>query len=279
MTKIFPTDRQLLALTGEDAPKFLQGLVSADIATLAEGKAAWAALLTPQGKWLADFFVVRDGDRLLLDVEAGQAEMITARLMRFRLRSRVALAPAGLGVTLVWDGPPPAIGLAVADPRLAEAGFRLLHRPEEAPAATADREAWDRHRIALGLPDGSRDLEPEKTVLLEAGFDELAGVSWTKGCWMGQELTARTKYRGLLKRRLCPVAIEGPLPPPGTRILDASGAEVGELRSGVAGLGLALLRLGAIAGGQELHTAEATIRPQPPAWLRLPGAIGGAAPA
>ena len=97
---------------------------------------------------------------------------------------------------------------------------------------------WDRHRLALGLPDGSRDLAAEQTVLLEAGFDELHGVSWTKGCYMGQELTARTKYRGLLKRRLVPVAVAGPLPPPGTPVL-AEGAEMGEMRSGRDGLGLA----------------------------------------
>src|SRR4029077_3031039 len=91
---------------------------------------------------------------------------------------------------------------------------------------TALQVDWDRHRLALGLPDGSRDLEAEKTVLLEAGFDELHGVSWTKGCYMGQELTARTKYRGLVKRRLVPVAVDGPLPPPGTQIT-LGAAEVG----------------------------------------------------
>ncbi len=90
---------------------------------------------------------------------------------------------------------------------------------------------WDRHRLALGLPDGSRDLEAEKTVLLEAGFDELNGVSWTKGCYMGQELTARTKYRGLVKRRLVPVTVAGSLPLPGTPVL-RDGIEVGTMRSG-----------------------------------------------
>lgn len=273
MTQIYPTDREVLALTGEDAPSFLQGLVSADIATLADGSAAWAALLTPQGKWLADFFVVRDGDRLLLDVEAAQAAMISARLMRFRLRSKVAMAPAGLAVTLGWDGPPPAMGLAIDDPRTPEAGFRLLHAPGAGPAATADRDTWDRHRIALGLPDGSRDMEPEKSILLEAGFDELSGVSWTKGCWMGQELTARTKYRGLLKRRLCPVAVEGPLPAPGTPILDETGAEAGEMRSGTAGIGMALLRLRAIAAAAPLRAGKAMLTPRPPSWMTLPETV------
>ena len=114
------------------------------------------------------------------------------------------------------------------DPRLPEAGWRVISATK--PAANATHDDWDRHRFALGLPDGSRDLEAEKTVLLEAGFDELGGVSWTKGCYMGQELTARTKYRGLLKRRLVPVTGQGSLPPPGTPVM-RDGAEVGTMRS------------------------------------------------
>src|SRR4029077_19714710 len=107
---------------------------------------------------------------------------------------------------------------------------------------TALQVDWDRHRLALGLPDGSRVREAEKSVLLEAGFDELNGVSWIKGCYLGQELTARTKYRGLVKRRLIPAAIEAPLPAPAMPVL-AAGREVGAMRSGQGQLGLALLRI------------------------------------
>ena len=137
--------------------------------------------------------------------------------------------PAILSVYAAWDGAPTVPAIAAPDPRLPEAGWRLL---SAMPLPTTALEAdWDRHRLALGLPDGSRDLEAEKTVLLEAGFDELNGVSWSKGCYMGQELTARTKYRGLVKRRLLPVEIDGPLPPPGSPVL-RDGAEVGSMRSG-----------------------------------------------
>jgi folate-binding protein YgfZ len=129
---------------------------------------------------------------------------------------------------------------------------------------TEDAAAWDAHRISLGLPDGSRDLEAEKTVLLEAGFDELNGVSWSKGCYMGQELTARTKYRGLVKRRLVPVTIEGPAPAPGTPIL-RNGTEAGVLRSVAGGMGMALLRLEALGG--PLACGAAHLTPRPPAWL------------
>ncbi|HYZ33624.1 MAG TPA: folate-binding protein, partial [Crenalkalicoccus sp.] len=133
----------------------------------------------------------------------------------------------------------------------------------------ADAAAWDLHRLRLGLPDGARDLEAEQSVLLEAGFDELGGVSWSKGCYMGQELTARTKYRGLVKRRLVPVAVEGALPPRGTKVM-LDGAEVGEMRSGRDGRGMALLRLPAIAAGRGLECGGAQLRPEPPGWMRLP---------
>lgn len=265
------THRAVLAVEGEDRVSFLQGLVSQDVALAAPGRALWSALLTPQGKWLAEFFIFSDGDRLLLDVEAALREDISRRLSRYRLRARVTLENHDAAVQVAWGGPPPPVptpGLIAPDPRLAEAGFRILAAP--AIAANAAADDWDAHRLSLGLPEGSRDLEAEKTVLLEAGFDELGGISWSKGCYMGQELTARTRYRGLLKRRLVPVQVEGPLPGPGTPILSAEGREVGSMRSGRGNLGLALLRLEALAGSAPLRAGEARLSPTLPAWIRLP---------
>ncbi len=269
MTKIATLDhRRVIAVEGDDRVSFLQGLVSQDMERAAPGLALWSALLTPQGKWLAEFFVFSDGSRLLLDVEAAQQEMIATRLSRFRLRARVAIAATSLVVQAAWGGPPPAVpgGLIAADPRLEAAGWRILADPPLAETATA--ADWDRHRIGLGLPDGSRDLEAEKTVLLEAGFDELNGISWTKGCYMGQELTARTRYRGLLKRRLVPVAITGPVPEPGTPVTNGD-RDVGMMRSAVAGQGLAVLRLDALDSAA-LVCGEAILRPLVPGWMRLP---------
>jgi folate-binding protein YgfZ len=302
MTRIAPLpSRGVIALAGADRVSFLQGLVSNDVAAAADGRAVWAALLTPQGKWLADFFIFADGERLLLDVERAQILMLLARLGRFRLRAAVTLdALDGWAVHAAWDGPPPAGlfaglppgSLAAPDPRLAEAGWRLLlpgaTPPDATPDVTRDAapgaatpgaagtdaaafEAWDRHRLALGLPDGSRDLESEKTVLLEAGFDELGGISWTKGCYMGQELTARTRYRGLVKRRLVPVEIAGAAPAAGTNVLRQDGdrpVEVGTLRSWNGSHGLALLRLDALAA--PLAAGDARLVPHIPAWMRLP---------
>jgi hypothetical protein len=266
-------DRGALEVAGEDRVAFLQGLVSNDVAEAAPGRAVWAALLTPQGKWLADFFVSSDGgERLLLDCERAQAPALAARLSRFRLRSRVSLRDASgeLSVHAGWGGaavPEGGVVAAAPDPRLPEAGWRAL-APAPLPGTDAAPEDWDLHRLGLGLPDGSRDMAPEQSVLLEGGFDELRGISWTKGCYMGQELTARTRYRGLLKRRLVPVAVDGPLPPRGTPVL-AGGAEVGEMRSGRGGLGMALLRLEAL-DGRALRCGEAALTPRVPAWMALP---------
>jgi folate-binding protein YgfZ len=261
-------DRGVLVVTGEDRVSFLQGLVSNDVSQAAPGRAVWAALLTPQGKWLADFFVLSDGERLLLDCERAQMAMLGPRLSRYRLRSKVTVEPTDLAVFVAWDGAPPSSAgvVTAADPRLATAGSRILSADPVPTNATA--QDWDRHRLSLGLPEGSRDLEAEKTVLLEAGFDELDGISWTKGCYMGQELTARTRYRGLLKRRLVPVTIEGPAPAPGTPVL-RDGADVGAMRSAADGMGLAVLRLDALEAGR-LDCGGAVLIPRIPAWMHLP---------
>ncbi|KAA2214299.1 CAF17-like 4Fe-4S cluster assembly/insertion protein YgfZ [Teichococcus oryzae] len=263
--------RAVLDLSGEDRIAFLQGLVSNDVAQAAPSQAVWAALLTPQGKWLADFFVFADGDRLLLDVATDQAAMLVQRLSRFRLRSRVSLGVAeGLAVWAGWGGTPRPEGVSAADPRLPEAGWRAILPAGATPGGEAGD--YNRHRLMLGLPDGVPDMEAEKSVLLEAGFDELGGVSWTKGCYMGQELTARTKYRGLLKKRLFPVAVEGPLPAPGTPILRGE-AEVGEMRSGIEGHGLALLRL-SVPPGEKLSCGTAVLTASVPDWMQLPEKAG-----
>ncbi|SME89257.1 hypothetical protein SAMN06265365_101195 [Tistlia consotensis] len=289
--------RSLLSVAGPDRVAFLQGLVSNDVARASESRALWSAFLTPQGKYLHDFFLVGhgagDNGELLLDVEAGRAADLAKRLKIYRLRSKVevgapdgwtvalafgadALAalelPATPGAARPWQG-----GVAYVDPRLAAAGARLILPRATAEASLAEAgfaasgpDEWDRRRLALGLPDGSRDLEVEKTVLLEAGFDELGGIDWQKGCWMGQELTARTKYRGLVKRRLLPVTLSGSAEP-GTPVT-ADGREVGSLRSVADGRGLALLRLEALDAPGPLSAGAATVEPQVPAWARLQSA-------
>lgn len=262
-------ERGVLVVSGGDRVTFLQGLVSNDVALVAPGRAVWAALLTAQGKWLADFFILADGDRLLLDCERVQTAMLAQRFSRYRLRARVEVADASGEhfVHVAWGEKPelPAGVISAPDPRLPDAGWRVIApRPLSTETSFED---WDLHRLKLGLPDGSRDLESERTLLLEAGFDELSGVSWSKGCYMGQELTARTRYRGLIKRRLVPVAITGPLPAPETPVETDRGVR-GSMRSGRQAIGLATLRLDSL--GERLTCGEAVLMPRVPSWMRLP---------
>lgn len=266
--------RGVIAVAGEDRVAFLQGLVSNDVGPAAAGGGVWAALLTAQGKFLHEFFIIGDGDQLLLDCEAARRDDLLKRLKLFKLRARVTLGDRPDLAVFATLAPAPAAlwreadGIGFADPRHPDLGSRFI-LPADTPAA-GDPAAWEERRLSLGIPDGGRDLEIDKSTLLENGFDELHGVAWDKGCYVGQELTARTKYRGLVKKRLVPVAVAGPLPAPGTPIL-AGAQEMGVMRSGQGGLGLALLRLEAIQAGAPLAAGAAVLTPQPPSWLRLPG--------
>jgi hypothetical protein len=167
-------------------------------------------------------------------------------------------------------------GSAFIDPRLAALGARVILPRDliryvlaEAGVTETDFAEYDRRRLNLGVPDGSRDLVLDKSILLESGFDELHGVDWQKGCYIGQELTARTKYRGLIKKRLFPVMIDGPAPEPGT-IVTLDGHEAGEMRSSRDRVGLALLRLEAVGKKEPLSAGGAAIEPLTPDWMRLP---------
>jgi folate-binding protein YgfZ len=283
--------RGLLTLTGEDCVSFLQGLVSNDMRKLAPDRALWTAFLTAQGKYLHDFFVLRRGETILLDGEGARIADLKKRLGLYKLRAKIALedVSAGHEVWLGWgDGAADALSLpeagaatalgdavACADPRLAALGIRLIAPIGQGAALLAERgftpgpwAEWDRLRLTLGVPDGTRDLVPEKSILLENGFDELNGIAWDKGCYIGQELTARTKYRGLIKKRLMPVTIDGPLPEPGTPVLRADGGEAGEIRSGRGDRALAVIRLEALETGGALTAGGARVEAMAPDWLR-----------
>ncbi len=284
-------DRGVLAVSGPDRRAFLQGLVSNDVDKVGRESARYAALLTAQGKYLHDFIMVEVGESLWLDAEASRLTDLKKRLSLYRLRAKTSLDEKpdlavaavfgeGASAALGLSGEPGAArsfasGVALVDPRLAALGARTILPRDTARAKLAEAslveasfEAYDRLRLSLGIPDGSRDLVLEKSILLESGFDELNGVDWQKGCYIGQELTARTKYRGLIKKRLMPVQIDGPAPAPGT-IVSADGREAGEMRSSRDGLGLALLRIEPVLAGKELISGEAAISPVRPGWMRF----------
>ena len=281
-------DRGLVRVGGDDSRAFLQGLISNDIAALQPDRALYAALLTPQGKYLFDFILHDRGDHLLMDAERARVADLVRRLTMYRLRSKVTIEDVSqeLAVIAVFDRRPlPAHALpapeAVVDPRLPELGLRVVLPAEAVPAFVAehglesvDAGQYDRMRIALGVPDGSRDLVVDRSLLMESGFEELHGVSFTKGCFVGQELTARTKHRGLIKRRLLPVRVDGPLPAPGTPVT-RGGKDAGEVRSGTGNMALALLRLDQLAEGDEpLVAGEATLALAPPPWLPMAALAG-----
>jgi folate-binding protein YgfZ len=292
--------RGVLRLAGPDVRDFLQGIVSNDVARVSTEQAVWTAFLTAQGKFLHEFFLVEapeaagpeDAPVFLLDAEAERRADLLRRLTIYKLRAKVTLADVGEDfcvAALFGDGAAERLGLAAGepgqavdfaggrayvDPRLPALGTRaILPRDgaEEALTAAgfaaATLDDYDRLRLPLGVPDGSRDLEVEKSLLLESGFEELNGLDWDKGCYMGQEVTARTKYRGLVKKRLLPVAIDGPSPGPGTPVL-SHGRDVGTLRSSMNGLGLALLRLETLDGAP-LTAGEARLTPSKPDWARF----------
>jgi folate-binding protein YgfZ len=273
--------RAVIRLTGDDRVGFLQRLISNDVARATEHVAIHAALLTAQGRFLHELFVIGDGESLLLEGERERLADLERRLKMYKLRAKIAFeALPDWSVAVAWrdDGTMPTVSangvVGYADPRMTALGLRLAGPSADVAAAAAslgpvvDAAGYDLHRLALGVPDGSRDLVPEKAILLENGFDELHGVDWKKGCYIGQELTARTKYRGLVKKRLVPVRIEGALPEPGTLVM-AGDREAGELRSGRGDRALALLRLEFLEAAErpELTAGGVRLVPEHPAWL------------
>lgn len=296
MPKLLQTslpDRGILSVTGPDSRDFLQGLISNDIAQVTPERSIYAALLTPQGKYLFDFFISQQADTLLIECEKERLPELFKRLRMYKLRADAVITDETemRTVTAVWgDGASAACnlsdeagaakeiaeGVIFVDPRFSSAGLRLILNNDQAGSVLSDIEAspgtamdYDIHRLTLGLPDASRDLTPEKSILLESGFDDLNAINWDKGCYMGQELTARTKYRGLVKKRLTPITIEGEAPEPGTQIMNGDKV-AGEMRSSNGRYGMALLRLEHIAeDAAELTTELATMRAVKPDWANF----------
>ena len=200
-------DRALLRLSGEDVRGFLQGLVTNDVANLGPGRPLWAGLLTPQGKALFDFLLWAEGEDVLIDCGRDAAADLARRLTLYRLRRKIAIEPVE-GLAVHWS-PGSGAGRA-ADPRLPELGYRWLASPGE-PA-----EAWLAHRLGLGVTEGRAELGSDRTLWLECNAAELNGVSFTKGCYVGQENTARMNYRSKVKRRL--VVVPADMPGERTRV-------------------------------------------------------------
>lgn len=244
------TDRQVFRITGADRDSFLQGLVSNDVRKLAAGP-VYAAFLTAQGKYLADFLLVPEPEAILLDIKDTIAEAFVRRLSMYRLRADVQIAPTDLKV---WRGLGPAPAAALQDPRDTRLGWRL-YTSAEGPA-TADPIDWDAIRVAACIPETGVELIPDDTYILEAGFERLNGVDFRKGCYVGQEVTARMKHKTELRKGFRTVVVEGAAPV-GTELL-ADGKPAGTLYTQSGGKGIAFLRFDRAQG--EMLAGDARVR-------------------
>ncbi len=284
-------DRAVLSLKGEDTLRFLQGIVTNDVEPLSRGRAVFSALLTPQGKYLHDFILAAVGDAILLDGEKAKTVDLARRLSMYRLRAAVEITDAGEDYSVFalfgedafdagsLDGEPGLAclrndGVVMIDPRLRALGLRAILPRAMGAALLSDigfvpepRKTFDSHRLSLGVPEA---LAPDSLYPLEAGFDELNGISFSKGCYVGQEVTARMKTRNLVRKRILPVAIEGGSP---SGEVTLAGNAVGELI--VTGMreGLALVRVdaakAAIADGAPLSSGDAVLVPNVPEWAKF----------
>ena len=263
----FPTtvlpDRAIVEVAGPDAASFLQGLVTNDVSKASGGNAIYAALLTPQGKIIYDFLIAPVEGGFLLDCAKTHAADLVARLKKYKLRAKVTIGERA-DVSVIASTEPLANG--VQDPRLATLGFRAAQADTTAGNNAA---AYHTHRIALGVPDSS-DIAPETFFPLDCNFEELHGVDFAKGCYVGQELTARMKHRATARRRILPVS--GPtLPPPGTS-LTLGATEIGDMMGSIDGHGLAIIRLDRLGAAAEATAGGASVRIGRPSYTLILGA-------
>ena len=257
--------RAVISVRGPEAGHFLHNLLTADIDHLAEGEATYAALLSPQGKILFDMLVLKAGDGFLIDCAAGQRADLMKRLAMYKLRARVELAARddlAVGVS------PGEVAGSYRDPRSPEIGWRIIGAPG------AEAEGYDAARIAAGLADSVADLGSGEFFPHEANLDQLGGVNFRKGCYVGQEVVSRMEHRGTARSRILPVTVDGATPPRGTEIR-AGEKQVGTVLSSAGQKALALIRLDRLAEATAPLVADgATVRVQKPAWARyeVPGA-------
>ncbi|EJW13334.1 Folate-dependent protein for Fe/S cluster synthesis/repair in oxidative stress [Rhodovulum sp. PH10] len=274
-------DRGVVKVSGDDARAFLHGLLTTDIAGMEPATPRFAALLTPQGKIVTDMLVVdAPGEGgFLLDVPRDTVAALCAKLKIYKLRAKVTVEDRSeaLAVLAIWDGTPdPAAieGIVFPDPRLPGLGSRAIVSADEAAADTGDVAAYEALRIELGVPRGGLDFAYGDTFPHEADMDQLAGVDFKKGCYVGQEVVSRMQHRGTTRTRVVPVAlVGGEAPDPGTPVT-AGELSVGTMGGSAGGQGLALLRLDrvadALAAGTPLVAGDATLAPQKPAWASFP---------
>jgi folate-binding protein YgfZ len=279
-------DRGVVKVAGDDARGFLNGLVTNDMAKVAPGKPRFAALLTPQGKIIIDFIVaeapINDGGGFFLDCPRALASALVEKLNFYKLRAKVICEDLSsvLGVMAIWDGTAESeYGLSYPDPRLPALGSRIMLPPHLAEEAAADlggmlagADAYEAHRIALGVPRGGLDFIYGDTFSHEADMDQLNGVDFGKGCYVGQEVVSRVEHRASARSRVVPIVYDEFAPSSGLPVM-AGDRQIGTLGSTAKGHGLALMRLDrvgdALAAGATIEAGGIAIRAVKPAWAKF----------
>jgi folate-binding protein YgfZ len=279
-------DRGVVKVAGDDARGFLNGLVTNDMGKVAPGKPRFAALLTPQGKIIIDFIVaeaaINDGGGFFLDCPRALASALVEKLNFYKLRAKVICEDLSsvLGVMAIWDGTAESeYGLSYPDPRLPALGSRMMLPPHLAEEAAADlggmlvgADAYEAHRIALGVPRGGLDFIYGDTFSHEADMDQLNGVDFGKGCYVGQEVVSRVEHRASARSRVVPIVYDEFAPSSGLPVM-AGDRQIGTLGSTAKGHGLALMRLDrirdALAAGATIEAGGIAIRAVKPAWAKF----------
>jgi len=276
-------DRGVVKVAGADARGFLNGLLTTDIGKVTPAAARFGALLTPQGKIVVDGIVAEapaeDGGGFFLDVPRALAGELVQKLNFYKLRAKVICEDLSevLGVMAVWDGAGDTeYGLTYPDPRLAALGFRVMLPPHLAKGAAADlgaelveAAAYEAHRIALGVPRGGLDFMYGDAFPHETDMDQLAGIDFDKGCYVGQEVVSRMEHRGTARTRIVPLTAENFAPDAGVPVM-AGDKQIGTTGSHAGNRGLVMLRLDrfadARAAGTPLTAGGVAIEPQKPDW-------------
>lgn len=259
-------NRSVMSLSGEDVEPFLQGIITNDIHKLTADNALYAAILTPQGKYLFDFLLIRRGNEILVDYCTGQKADLLKKLAMYRLRSKVQITETPLSVCALWGGDMPTVPETQTirkDPRHPQLGYRLIGPQAEIAAfagTVATEGDYDLHRIDLTIPESNRELLPDKSFPLPSNLEEMHAIDYQKGCYVGQEVTARSKHRGVIRKALYTLRVaEGTPPVPGAK-LSLDGQLVGEIFSAKAPLCIAQIEKEAAEKKQPLMAGETKLQ-------------------
>lgn len=257
------TNRAVITLKGPERHSLLQGIITNNTDELGEDEAIYAALLTPQGKYLYDFFLFEADEIIYLDCEKTVLSELFQKLLMYRLRSNVEIIDQSKKF-LVVNSQIKQEGISFKDPRNSEMGYRSIL--ENIPEGDEIIE-YNAKRIKLGIAEGTYDYIPEKSIILEGHFEALNGVDFEKGCYVGQEVIARMKYRGKIKKQMFPVKLNGPAPEFGTDIMDSNGNKIGDIRSHSGDYAIALFRIDKMEMGKSYACGNIQVTPFEPNWI------------